>query len=61
MVGNSLRSDIWPALAAGACAVHIPHEYEWARERAETPQGEPRFTQLGTFARTAATGWRSAD
>ena len=46
MVGNSLRSDVWPALAAGAFAVHIPHEYEWARERAETPQDEPRFAQL---------------
>jgi putative hydrolase of the HAD superfamily len=50
MVGNSLRSDVWPALAAGAFAVHIPHEYEWARERAETPQNEPRFTQLASFA-----------
>ena len=50
MVGNSLRSDVWPALAAGAFAVHIPHEYEWARERAETPQDEPRFTQLESFA-----------
>ncbi len=50
MVGNSLRSDIWPALAAGAFAVHIPHEFEWARERAETPVGEPRFARLAAFA-----------
>ena len=35
MIGNSLRSDILPALEAGAFAVHIPHEYEWAHERAE--------------------------
>jgi putative hydrolase of the HAD superfamily len=50
MVGNSLRSDILPALAAGAFAVHIPHEFEWARERAEPPSDEPRFAALGAFA-----------
>jgi putative hydrolase of the HAD superfamily len=50
MAGNSLRSDIWPALDAGAFAVHIPHEVEWAHERAETPQDEPRFARLGSLA-----------
>jgi putative hydrolase of the HAD superfamily len=50
MVGNSLRSDIWPALAAGAWAVHIPHEFEWARERADLPVDEPRFAALPSFA-----------
>jgi putative hydrolase of the HAD superfamily len=50
MVGNSLRSDIWPPLRAGAFAVHIPHEHEWARERAETPESEPRFARLDSFA-----------
>ena len=35
MAGNSLRSDIWPALEAGAWAAHIPHEFEWAHERAD--------------------------
>ena len=50
MAGNSLRSDVWPALEAGAFAVHIPHEFEWARERAETPEGEPRFARLASLA-----------
>lgn len=50
MAGNSLRSDVWPALEAGAFAAHIPHEFEWARERAATPQGEPRFTRLASLA-----------
>ena len=50
MVGNSLRSDILPALEAGAYAVHIPHEFEWAHERANAPQDEPRFAALRTFA-----------
>jgi len=55
MVGNSLRSDIWPALAAGAWAVHIPHEFEWARERAESPVNEARFATLGGFGQLP--GW----
>ncbi len=55
MAGNSLRSDVWPALEAGAFAVHIPHEFEWARERAETPEGEPRFARLASLAELP--GW----
>jgi putative hydrolase of the HAD superfamily len=46
MAGNSLRSDIWPALRAGAWAVHVPHAFEWAHERAESPEGEARFARL---------------
>ena len=49
MAGNSLRSDIWPALQAGAWAVHLPHEFEWARERADDPEGQPRFRRLGSI------------
>ena len=33
MTGNSLRSDILPALAAGAHAVHVPYTHEWIHER----------------------------
>jgi putative hydrolase of the HAD superfamily len=32
MVGNSLRSDVLPALDAGGLAVHIPYEMTWAHE-----------------------------
>lgn len=32
MVGNSLRSDILPALEAGAFAVHVPHDLNWDYE-----------------------------
>lgn len=46
MAGNSLRSDIWPALQAGAFAAHVPHEFEWAHERGEDPAGHPRFRRL---------------
>jgi len=43
MVGNSLRSDILPALEAGAFAVHIPHELTWAYEHVDEPVDHPRF------------------
>jgi putative hydrolase of the HAD superfamily len=33
MVGNSLRSDILPALEAGAHAVYVPYEMSWIHER----------------------------
>jgi len=35
MVGNSFRSDVAPALAAGAWAVHIPYHVVWELERSE--------------------------
>jgi len=54
MAGNSLRSDIAPALQAGAYAVHIPHEFEWARERAEDPAGDPRFARMTSLADLAS-------
>lgn len=49
MAGNSLRSDIWPALRAGAWAVHIPHAFEWAHERADPADGEARFARLASL------------
>ena len=35
MVGNSFRSDIVPALNAGAWAIHIPYHVMWALEQSE--------------------------
>ena len=35
MVGNSFRSDIAPALAAGAWAAYIPYHVVWALEQSE--------------------------
>jgi putative hydrolase of the HAD superfamily len=54
MVGNSLRSDILPALEAGACAAHIPYALTWAHEAGATPVGHPRFAELTTFAEIPA-------
>ncbi|MBU1174097.1 MAG: HAD family hydrolase [Alphaproteobacteria bacterium] len=46
MVGNSLKSDIVPALAAGAWGVHVPHELSFALEFAEKPETHARFRQI---------------
>ncbi|MDD9718328.1 HAD family hydrolase [Dinoroseobacter sp. PD6] len=46
MVGNSLKSDVLPALAAGAFAVHVPHDLTWVLEQAESPKGAHRFFEL---------------
>jgi putative hydrolase of the HAD superfamily len=46
MIGNSLRSDVLPALEAGAFAAHVPYELTWGHELADPPTGHPRFAQL---------------
>jgi putative hydrolase of the HAD superfamily len=43
MVGNSLKSDVLPVIAAGGVGVHIPHGLTWALEHAEAPEGHSRF------------------
>ena len=50
MAGNSVRSDVIPAIEAGAFAVHIPYPVTWAHEVAEPPQDHPRFGRLETIA-----------
>ena len=49
MVGNSMRSDVLPALEAGAWGVHIPYEVTWAHELADAPEGHPRYVTLARF------------
>jgi putative hydrolase of the HAD superfamily len=46
MVGNSVKSDILPAIEAGAWAVHVPHALIWGLEHAEPPVDAPRFRRL---------------
>jgi putative hydrolase of the HAD superfamily len=46
MVGNSLKSDVIPAIAAGAWGVHVPHDLTWALEAAAAPLGHPRFAAI---------------
>ena len=46
MIGNSLKSDVLPALAAGAWGVFVPHELTWAAEHADEPEAHPRFRKI---------------
>ncbi|MCB1379885.1 MAG: HAD family hydrolase [Alphaproteobacteria bacterium] len=46
MVGNSLKSDVVPAITAGGWGVHVPHELTWALEHVEAPETHPRFRRL---------------
>ncbi len=54
MVGDSIRSDILPALAAGAFAAHIPPPMTWAHEAADPPHGHPRFAELASLSELPA-------
>jgi putative hydrolase of the HAD superfamily len=51
MIGNSPKSDINPALAAGLGAVLVPHPHTWVLEHQElrTPEGA-RFVEVEKFA-----------
>jgi putative hydrolase of the HAD superfamily len=46
MVGNSLKSDVIPAIEAGSWGVHVPHELSWELDHAEPPDDAPRFRQI---------------
>ena len=51
MIGNSPKSDINPALAAGMRAVWIPHERTWTLEREEVREVEEgRLKVINTFS-----------
>jgi len=52
MVGNSLRSDVVPALDIGAYGVHVPYHLTWAAEHVEDEEpvrGHPRFRHLDSL------------
>lgn len=50
MVGNSLKSDVLPMLAAGGYGVHVPHGLTWAVETADPPSDNARFHSLQDLA-----------
>jgi putative hydrolase of the HAD superfamily len=52
MVGNSPKSDINPALAAGLNAVFVPHDNTWVLEHEEVAQAIPprNLMVVETFA-----------
>ena len=57
MVGNSLKSDVLPALELGACAVLVPYPLLWKAESAAAPvpaAAADRFFQLKSLAELPA-------
>lgn len=50
MVGNSLKSDIIPALETGAWATYIPYDVTWVFEEAEEPNAHPRYRRVERLA-----------
>ena len=49
MIGNSLKSDIAPALAIGAWAIHIPFHVTWQLEHFDDIDHE-RLVKIGHFS-----------
>ncbi|RWA60470.1 HAD family hydrolase [Mesorhizobium sp. M4B.F.Ca.ET.190.01.1.1] len=54
MVGNSLKSDVVPAIEAGGWGVHVPHELTWVLEHVEAPTTAPRFRQIADLGQLPA-------
>ena len=46
MIGNSPKSDINPALAAGLSAVYVPHPRTWRLEHEAVPDEHPRLLRV---------------
>ena len=55
MIGNSLKSDVVPAIEAGSWGVFVPHELTWVVEHVEAPDRHPRFRQIEHLGQLAAT------
>ncbi|OYU99012.1 MAG: HAD family hydrolase [Burkholderiales bacterium PBB5] len=53
MAGNSVRSDVLPALAAGCTGVLVPYPLVWAHEAAAAPADHPRFKLVDSLAELA--------
>ncbi|WP_299354896.1 HAD family hydrolase [uncultured Shimia sp.] len=46
MVGNSMRSDVVPAIDAGSWGVYVPHGLVWELEKAEKPEDHSRYVEI---------------
>lgn len=50
MIGNSLKSDVVPALDAGSWGVYVPHDLTWSFEHADKPDAHPRFREMADLS-----------
>jgi putative hydrolase of the HAD superfamily len=46
MVGNSMKSDVVPAIQAGGWGVYVPHGLVWALEHHAAPEGHDRYFKI---------------
>jgi putative hydrolase of the HAD superfamily len=49
MVGNSVKSDILPALEIGGYGIYVPFPVMWEHEIASPPYGHPRFNEVSNI------------
>jgi putative hydrolase of the HAD superfamily len=50
MIGNSMKSDVLPAIEAGAWGVFVPHGLTWELEHAKAPEDHPRYREIESLA-----------
>jgi putative hydrolase of the HAD superfamily len=53
MVGNSVKSDVLPAVMAGAWGVHVPYEVTWAMEEAAPLLDHERYLEADDILHAA--------
>ncbi|PCJ06916.1 MAG: HAD family hydrolase [Rhodobacteraceae bacterium] len=53
MVGNSMRSDVTPMIAAGGWGTYVPHDLTWELEQDKAPEGDPNFHQIQDLSELA--------
>jgi putative hydrolase of the HAD superfamily len=46
MVGNSMKSDVVPAIEAGGWGVYVPHGLVWELEHQDPPDGHARYREI---------------
>lgn len=49
MAGNSMKSDVLPAIEAGAWGVYIPHGVNWKIEAADPPDDQEKYREAREF------------
>ena len=49
MVGNSIKSDVLPALELGAFAASVPYPFTWEHERVDVTPDHPRYFALASI------------
>lgn len=54
MIGNSLKSDVVPALLSGAWGIYLPHDLNWAFEHDDEPTYQPRYRKISRMSELAA-------